>query len=129
MPQTEEPEGDQKQAADKKKRRSRSWLWFVLYGSTVLAGLTIGSSYFTSGADRAKFWVEGLLSAGVLSVVIVQTVIYRKQWRVMEQQGQAAKEQTKIMGESLVIQSQAYVGMRLTRNFRPVFLFALRTPE
>lgn len=71
-------------------RRPRAWLWFVLYGILVLTGLSIGSCYFNTGADRAKFWVEGLLSAGVLSVVIVQAVIYSKQWHVMDAQTEYA---------------------------------------
>src|SRR6185295_16381809 len=86
MPETQETDSNHNDAHDKKKRRPRAWLWFVLYGALVLTGLFIGSWYFEKGAERAKFWVEGLLSAGVLSVVIIQAVIYRKQWGVMERQ-------------------------------------------
>lgn len=90
MPETQQSGGDHKYTDNKKKRRSRPWLWWVLYGVLVLTGMAIGSCYFKNGADRAKFWVEGLLSAGVLSVVIVQAVIYRKQWRAMELQTEYA---------------------------------------
>jgi hypothetical protein len=83
MPETQKASNHQKESNHKKKWRSSAWLWFVLYGIVVLAGLSIGSCYFKNGADRAKFWVEGLLSAGVLSVVIVQAVIYSKQWKAM----------------------------------------------
>jgi hypothetical protein len=93
----EQPSNDQKQSANKKKWRSRPWFWWALYGALVLTGMVIGSYYFKNGADRAKFWVEGLLSAGVLSVVIIQAVIYRKQWQVMDR--------------SLVIGTRAYVGL------------------
>ena len=86
MPETQETKDDRDKASDKKKWRPHPWVGFVLYGLVVLTGLSIGSWYFKIGADRAKFWVEGLLSAGVLSVVIVQAVIYRKQWLAMERQ-------------------------------------------
>lgn len=95
MPETQETKSNQNKPRDKKEGRSRAWLWFVVYGLLVLVGLSIGSWYFEKGADRAKFWVEGLLSAGVLSVVIFQAAIYRKQWDTMER--------------SLAVQSRAYV--------------------
>jgi len=84
MPETQETDSNQDKANNKKKWRPSAWLWFVFYGVLVLTGLAIGSWYFKNGADRAKFWVEGLLSAAVLSVVAIQAHIYWKQTGVME---------------------------------------------
>jgi hypothetical protein len=105
MPETEQGSSDQKKSNDKEKRRSRGWLWLVFYGVLVLAGLSIGSWYFEKGADRAKFWVEGLLSAGVLSVVIVQAVIYRKQWNAMQ-------EGLELSRESMRYSQSAYITVK-----------------
>lgn len=92
MPETQKTDSNQDKPGDKEKRRPRAWLWFLLYGVLVLAGLSVGSWFFKYGADRAKFWVEGLLSAAVLSVVAAQAYIYRAQWRVMEEQLRAMRD-------------------------------------
>ena len=100
MPETQETNDNHKEPDNKKKWRPRAWLWFIFYGLLVLAGLAIGSWYFEKGADRAKFWVDGLLSAAVLSIVAIQAYIYREQWHVMERQWRAGTKQIELMALS-----------------------------
>jgi hypothetical protein len=116
MPETQETDNDHNKAGNQKKRRPSAGLWFVLYGVLVLIGLAVGSWYFKNGADRAKFWVEGLLSAAVLSVVAVQAYIYRKQ--------------TEIMATTSVTSNRSYVGIhsiadRQMNDFEKMILIKL----
>jgi len=109
MPETQETSDNQEESNNKKERRSRARLWFVLYGVLVLTGLSIGSYYFGNGADRAKFWTEGLLSAAVLSIVALQAYIYWKQTRVMERQLKATESAANAAKQALYIAERPYL--------------------
>jgi hypothetical protein len=100
MPESEITQTNQSEANNKKKRRSRAWLWWATGGVLVVAGLLIASYFAKDGADRAQFLASSFLSAFVLAAVIVQAVIYHQQRKIMAQQIENAR-----------ISERAYIGI------------------
>lgn len=88
-------------------------------GAWVLIGLLLVAKFWPNLPQRMAFFTGHFFNLLIAFAVIAQVVIYRKQWHVMERQWEMAKEQTKIMGESLVIQSRAYVGVHSIETPNP----------
>jgi hypothetical protein len=123
MPETQETNSDQNRANDKKKWRPSAWLWFALYGALVLTGLIVGGLFFTVGSDRVRFWTENLLTASILAAIIVQALIYRRQWKAMqdsltktrnlvaqnERAIKAAEDNVKTVEETAIYANRAYL--------------------
>jgi uncharacterized integral membrane protein len=100
MPEQEKTDGhpdtatDQKDASDPTKGLLR---WTLIIGAIALLILIVVSVYHPHLTERVKFLVGSSLSLFVLLAVIVQAVIYRGQWKAMNEQRTVMGDQLKTM--------------------------------
>jgi hypothetical protein len=110
MPEEEKTDGhhdtatDQKDATDPTKGLLR---WSLIVGAIGLLVLIVVSVYHPHLTERVKFLVGSSLSLFVLLAVIVQAVIYRGQWKAMQEQRTVMGDQLKTMRDSLTQNQQA----------------------
>lgn len=112
MPQDDQASSDPNRADKNEEGVSHAGLWRILLaGAILLVALLFLSVFLPNMSERIKFFTVNALSLLVLVAIAVQAYIYRRQWAVMKEQMEQAKQQTRIMGDSLIIETRSYVGI------------------
>lgn len=132
MPQ--KPDSESKSAhAD--KPYLHGGFWYILGGVVVLCALIFCFSfYFTDTPSRLTFIAQSALNVLVLSGILVQALIYRRQWDAMQGQLREVKRQN----DAFVNHERAYVGVdsgciygfapKDTQSVQLIFINGGRTP-
>jgi len=60
--------------------------WIFLGGLLIVIGLGIYSYFYPNVTERFKFWVGTSTQALILTAIVVQIYIYRRQWEAMRTQ-------------------------------------------
>lgn len=90
------------QSTGKPKKKPDSLRWWI-FGFAVLIGFLLGvSSGLENVTERAKFIATNVASAFALIVIVIQTVIYRRQREIMDGQLRLMRSQT----DSLAFQAE-----------------------
>src|SRR5438270_10195275 len=86
-------------------RLPKSLRWVYIIGAVLLLALLLVSYLHPSMAERVKFFTVNALSLLVLVAIVVQAIIYRRQWTVMEDQRSAMKGQLDAIERQAAIMS------------------------
>jgi len=115
VPQTEQTDNSQK---PKQKVFFRGGFWWITIGATILIGTVIRlSRVFATQAEQYTFIAQAVVNVLIFAAILVQALIYRRQWQVMEGQWDAMQEglnQTdrvieKMQGQWDAMESQAKI--------------------
>lgn len=81
MPKHNQGDHDPTQANKNNDRASYAWLWWVAAaGAAGFLVLLFASIYLPNLTERIKFFTTNVLSLLVLAIIVIQAIIYRKQW-------------------------------------------------
>src|SRR6266496_765401 len=87
-------------------RLPKSLRWVFIVGGVLAVVLLLVSIFHPYMTERVKFFTVNALSLLVLVAIVVQAIIYRRQWAVMEQQRSAMKGQLDAITKQATIMSE-----------------------
>lgn len=80
--------------------------WIIQGGLLVVIALAIYSYFYPYVAERFKFWAGTSMQALILTAILVQVYIYKRQWEAMREQRNAMREQLEALKDQAEIFDQ-----------------------